>query len=136
MTMTRKGLHRLTLLAATGGWAWVGFSFFMGVGQGVSGCLFKALTGLPCPACGSTRSLLALLRGDWAGALALNPIGLVLLAVMTALPLWTAVDMWRGTSSYYLLYNKGEQLLRRPWVFALFAAVVLANWIWNITKGL
>ena len=37
-------------------------------------CLFHRLSGHPCPTCGSTRVVLALLWGDWGGALRLNPL--------------------------------------------------------------
>jgi hypothetical protein len=37
-------------------------------------CPFRELTGLPCPACGTTRAALALARLDPAGAIALNPL--------------------------------------------------------------
>ncbi|HUJ16410.1 MAG TPA: DUF2752 domain-containing protein [Nitrospirota bacterium] len=37
-------------------------------------CPFKALTGLPCPTCGSTRSIVHLAHGDFTAALAMNPL--------------------------------------------------------------
>ena len=37
-------------------------------------CPFRRLTGLPCPACGATRALLAASRLDFGRAFALNPI--------------------------------------------------------------
>ena len=37
-------------------------------------CLFRALTGLRCPACGATRMALALLRGDVRTAFRHNPL--------------------------------------------------------------
>jgi Protein of unknown function (DUF2752) len=37
-------------------------------------CLFRKLTGLKCPGCGSTRALHHLLHGDVAGAFRLNPL--------------------------------------------------------------
>ena len=37
-------------------------------------CVFKGLTGLPCPTCGSTRALGRLFALDFAGALAMNPL--------------------------------------------------------------
>ena len=42
-------------------------------------CPLRQLTGQPCPACFLTRSLLAGLRGDWAGSLHWHPLGLPLL---------------------------------------------------------
>lgn len=45
-------------------------------------CLLQGLTGVPCPGCGITTSLLALARGDVAGAWAANPAGLVVAALI------------------------------------------------------
>jgi hypothetical protein len=45
-------------------------------------CLVRGLTGLPCPGCGITTSLLALAHGDIAGAWAANPAGLVVAALL------------------------------------------------------
>lgn len=42
-------------------------------------CPLRQFTGLPCPACFLTRSLLAGLRGDWAVSLHWHPLGLPLL---------------------------------------------------------
>lgn len=46
-------------------------------------CPIKYLTGVSCAGCGMSRAWLALLRGDWAGALAFHP--LVLLPIPAAL---------------------------------------------------
>lgn len=37
-------------------------------------CVFKGITGIPCPTCGTTRSMLYLSQGDFATALAMNPL--------------------------------------------------------------
>ena len=47
-------------------------------------CLFRTLTGLECPGCGSQRALHALLHGRTAEAIALNPLLAVALPVMGA----------------------------------------------------
>ncbi len=43
-------------------------------------CTTRRLTGVPCATCGSTRAVLAMLRGDVAGAVAFNPLTVVVLA--------------------------------------------------------
>ena len=46
------------------------------------GCPFRRVLGIPCPACGMTRSLGALLRLDFAASFAYHPLTLPLLAVL------------------------------------------------------
>ena len=41
---------------------------------GLPGCLFRDLTGLPCPTCGTAHAALAIARLDLPGALAFNPL--------------------------------------------------------------
>lgn len=38
------------------------------------GCVFRFVTGVPCPGCGMTRAWLAALRGDLAAAVAYHPL--------------------------------------------------------------
>ncbi len=40
-------------------------------------CIFKNLTGLPCPGCGITRSITSAVRGDISGSLAHHRLGLL-----------------------------------------------------------
>jgi hypothetical protein len=42
-----------------------------------SGCLFKEIVGIECPACGVTRSLEALMRGDIVASFLFNPAGVL-----------------------------------------------------------
>jgi hypothetical protein len=45
-------------------------------------CVFKGLTGIPCPTCGATRSVVHLSHGDILSAFTMNP--LTTLCLMTA----------------------------------------------------
>jgi hypothetical protein len=70
--------------------AGIALAFFLPAGGfGVPLCSFKAYTGLPCPGCGLTRSLIDIAHGDLRGALVMNPIGLVLFPLFAALGLLT-----------------------------------------------
>jgi hypothetical protein len=53
-------------------------------------CVFRGVTGLSCPTCGSTRALLYLAGGDLAAALSLNP--LIVLIVLTVIA-WMVADI-------------------------------------------
>jgi hypothetical protein len=58
-------------------------------------CLFHALTGWSCPGCGGTRSLYALLHGDWRLALKDNALFIILLAAAVARGIWFAAKRIR-----------------------------------------
>lgn len=56
-----------------------------GIEDGPVLCPFRALTGLPCPGCGLTRSWVYLMHGDLGSALASNWFGPVLIVAVIAL---------------------------------------------------
>jgi len=43
------------------------------IDRGPTVCVFRRVTGTPCPTCGLTRATALLLRGDWRAATALHP---------------------------------------------------------------
>lgn len=45
-------------------------------------CLLRQASGLPCPGCGLTRSLVAGVHADWAGSLAHHRLGLLVLGYL------------------------------------------------------
>lgn len=55
------------------------------------GCVFRFVTGVPCPGCGMTRAWLAALRGDLAAAVAYHPL---FWAVPVAFALVFAQERW------------------------------------------
>jgi len=86
-------------------------------------CLFRSMTGLPCPTCGSTRAVLALARLDLAGAVALNPLAAAGALVFLAGGLIAAIAALAGRP------------LREPQRYSPVARLALlgavaANWVW------
>jgi len=75
--MSGRGSSRDLLLAVLV----VGAVILAAHAAGIVLCPFRRFVGLPCPGCGSTRAVLALLQGDVAAALALNPLAVFLVFV-------------------------------------------------------
>ena len=76
--------------------AYGAFQFFHLFARGVFvSCPLNWYTGLQCPACGGTRAVFYLLRGDITAALRLNAF-IVILAGF--LPFWLLVARWRRSA--------------------------------------
>ncbi len=62
--------------------------FAPGVTTVLPPCPFRALTGLPCPTCGTTRALLALANGHPGAALLENPLAVAVALTALAAGVW------------------------------------------------
>lgn len=132
--MTPRGFYLLTTAATLGGYAWLGVSLSAPGEEGWSGCLFRQMWGVPCPACGSTHALVALLQGHVAEALQLNPLAVVLAVLLAVVPVWLMADAVRRRPSLYALFCAIDRGLRRPAVWLPVGVAVLALWAWNVAK--
>lgn len=93
-------------------------------------CAFKALTGLPCLSCGTTRALGRLWSLDPAGALATNPLAALAAAVVLG---WGLVDLAllpRGRALRLSVAPGAARALR-----VAFVAGLVANWVYLIAAG-
>ncbi len=135
--MTRNKLYVFLSTACTVGLVWLIIAYNRNISGEVDGgvCLFKRITSLPCPSCGSSRSVLALLKGDLSGAFRLNPFGFIVLAVMVTTPVWIIIDLIYQKATLFSFFTKAESFLSRKWVAVSGVLIVLLNWIWNIYKG-
>jgi hypothetical protein len=80
--------------------------------------------------------VLSLLNGDISEALWINPIGALLLPMLVVIPLWIIFDLITKKSSLHNFYLKIEVVIRRKAVAVPAIVLVIANWMWNISKGL
>jgi len=130
-----RKLYTFLIIVLIAGYGWLGFNLLTPhTGRHFPACLFKTVTSIPCPSCGSTRSIEYALHGDPGNALLTNPLGLVTLAIMIVLPVCIATDLIRRRESFYLFYRATEQKISRGIWAAVLIILVLANWIWNILK--
>ena len=99
-------------------------------------CPFKNITGIACPSCGITRSLALLAHGRFADAAYINPLGLFAGLIMVIAPLWLLYDVITGSSSLLKGYHAFEKFLQKKYIAIPLIALIVANWGWNIYKGL
>lgn len=90
------------------------------------------MSGLPCPTCGATRCVIALLHGNVAQAWQFNPLIFVALACVAAFDVYALVA----------LASRGRRvrLTRLRWpgpvfVRCAFVAVLALNWAYLIHRG-
>ncbi len=120
------------LVSILGGYFYlVGSHFFFDTSK-FTPCLFKNITGYPCPGCGMGRSTLHLMHGQWLDALYTNPLAIPFnLAVIIAI-IWIVIDLVKNENKFYSLLKKDW---KTEYKIALFM-VLIANWLWNIIKEL
>jgi len=113
----------VSFVAAAVGAAWL----WMGLPRPV--CPLLAATGVPCPGCGTTRALEAVLAGDWSAAVQWNPLACLALAGVVLFDLYAAIVLlgrlprWRPRGPLPLSVRGG-----------LIAAVAL-NWLWLMWRA-
>ena len=101
-------------------------------------CLFKRLTGIPCPGCGMQRSVLSLMHGDLYGAfMTYNPVGALLVIIVATTYVWQFIDCLWGTDSLRRATHSTNGFnWKTAFLIAATIALTAANWWWNISKGL
>ena len=134
--MTKNKLYLLTGLMLVAGYSYLYWVLFQNphTHENATVCLFKNITGIPCPGCGSTRAVLQLTQGHFSHAALINPIGYIIAFFMLILPFWIVYDIIAQKDTFLKAYKKTERLLSIKWVLAVFIILIAANWIWNIYK--
>ncbi len=77
-------------------------------------CPLRSLTGIPCPFCGMTRSVVAAVHGDFVTSLRYNPAGILVVAIAIAM-----LVGWRT-----------ERVRLPNWLLPVMFGLL---WVWNLT---
>lgn len=96
-------------------------------------CALHALTGIPCPTCGTTRSVAALLQGKTHTAFLLNPLTTTLLIGIAIYVLYSAVAV-----AFRLPRLRWEPLSasERRWIRIGVILLIASNWVWLAHRGI
>jgi hypothetical protein len=138
MALDRNRLYSTLLIACLAGYIWLYLNITKNFAESksVEVCLIKHTTNIPCPSCGSTRSIISLTNGDFVGAFNLNPFGYLIALIMLISPIWIIADFTMRSNTLFNFYQKVETYLKRPKYAVPLILLVVINWVWNILKGL
>ena len=89
-------------------------------------CLFRRVTGIPCPSCGATRGVLALFDGSPGDALGHNPLMVVLVIAFFVGGLLAPI--WARAAGVFPEVNSPLP----GWIRVGIVAVIIVNWVWVI----
>lgn len=138
MIKSKNKLYFFIFIACLLGNTWLIYNFY-NYGKGKTNstiCYFKNVTNIPCPSCGSTRSILLLLKGQIQESILINPLGLLIFIMLIILPIWILFDLMFKKESFYIFYFKFEDSFKKPKYYIPFFIFIVINWIWNIKKQL
>jgi hypothetical protein len=135
MIATRNRLYAFMLAVCAAGWAWLALHLGKSADVQLQLCWIKAITGMPCPACGTTRAVDVLVHGRLWEAFLINPFGLPVLLIMAVSPVWLVVDLLRSNNSFFRAFGVIEKKLSSRGIAIALIALVITNWIWNYYKG-
>lgn len=128
--MSPSRFYALCVAGCLGGWTWIGMTISQSGQEIWKGCLMKQFFHIPCPACGVTRAIVALLDGHIQEAMIWNPLGIVLLMLLVLLTVGLPYDWFCHRQSLYSLFLWVDACLHRKVVFILFVGAMLLNWWW------
>jgi hypothetical protein len=94
-------------------------------------CVFRELTHIPCPTCGSTRAGTHLLHGEFFAALTLNPLFTLGLFALLLYFAYCIVTLAFDLPRIVLILTDGDRKLVRAVVLFL----ITAQWIYLIYRN-
>jgi hypothetical protein len=110
---------------------WVCARFFPHVDRLIPPCMFRYMTGLPCPACGATHSGIYLSHFQISKAFSANPFFFFLYFALAAWGLNSFVGLLTGYNIGFILSEKEKQHLYRG-----FLVLMVINWLFMMGRVL
>jgi len=136
--LNKNKLYSLIITACLMGYIWL----FLNLNSPRVGqdewtiCPLKLTTSIPCPSCGTTRSVMSIYDGQFLKALFWNPFGFLVAICMIVCPIWVIIDWWHRNDSFFRAYHLFENRLKGSKYTYLLISIILINWCWNLIKDL
>ena len=101
-------------------------------------CLFKRLTGLPCPTCGFTRAFCDFANGNFAHGIYQCPFALLVFILVALAFLYNAAVLAGPIFGLRISALKNIRWTARQtaWMAAFFFLLIMANWIYRLAMGI
>ncbi|MCZ4693349.1 DUF2752 domain-containing protein [Ancylomarina euxinus] len=136
--MPKKQLYQLVTLLSVLAYGWLIYnSFFTNTsGEGITVCWFKTVSGLPCPACGSTSGIVEIFKGNFYKAFQYNPFAYSSLFILIASSFWVTYDISTKKDGFYRFYLTVNNKLKKKRIIIPIILLFLIIWMWNIYKAI
>ena len=125
--MSRNKLYGILAIACLAGYIWLFVSFqnnYISSKHEIDVCLVKQILNIPCPSCGSTRSIGAIFQGNFKEALLWNPFGFLVLGIMIAIPLMLVIDFFYQSLDYnFMFMKKKPNNLQKRFIVTILSAI-------------
>ncbi len=128
--MSKRRFYCLALFLGLAGQFWIVYSWFRFEKQeeAFNTCIFRRVTSVPCPSCGTVHSIVAILHGNFIQALRENPLGYAVLLLVVIAPLWIIADLLTSREGFYRYYLGAERVLQRKRIFIPLILIIMAFW--------
>ncbi|MEG1574939.1 MAG: DUF2752 domain-containing protein [Bacteroidales bacterium] len=125
--MTKSKTSLYLILVCVLGYLWIAISINYTLDDRTV-CLVKNIYGIPCPTCGSTHGVIALLSGDLYAALKYNPNSYLLALIMLFIPACAVSYLIFGKEWMYGTYKKVNCIIKKPLFLIIFLTAEAAVW--------
>jgi len=136
--MPKKHLYQLVTLLSVLAYTWIIYnSFFLKIDEeGITVCWFRTISGLPCPACGSTSGMIEIFKGNFYKAFHYNPFAFSSLIILLISSLWVSYDIVLKKDGFYKFYLTVNEKLKKKRIIIPIILLFLIIWVWNIYKAI
>lgn len=98
----------------------------------VTFCMFRNITGIPCPGCGMGRASLSILKGNFNEAFQYNILSIPFTMFILMSVFWLIYDIWNKRDTFFKTINRK---ISTNYLIVL-VVIILSSWIINIIRGI